>query len=85
MPQKMDIGASLMQEGHTFEYASRSLNKSEQNYAQTEKEMLTIVFGHVQKWHQYIYGRTKVVETNHGPLENLFRKPLAMVPPELNT
>ena len=40
---------------HPFAYASRTLNESEQNFCQLEKEILPIVFGCV-KFHDYIYG-----------------------------
>ena len=36
-------------------YASRTLQLSEKNYAQIEREALSLVFG-IQKFHQYIYG-----------------------------
>ena len=76
------LGACLLQDGHPVSYASRSLNSAEKNYAQIEKELLAIVFG-CQKYHQYIYGRVVSIETDHKPLEYIFRKPLTATPPRL--
>ena len=76
------LGACLMQDGRPISYASRSLSKSEKNYAQIEKELLAIVFG-CAKFHQYIYGKPVTIETDHKPLEYLFRKPLTAAPPRL--
>ncbi|KAK3755128.1 hypothetical protein QZH41_005886 [Actinostola sp. cb2023] len=76
------LGACLLQEGHLISYASRSLNDAEKNYAQIEKELLAVVYG-CTKYHQYIYGKQVEVETDHKPLEYLFKKPLTMAPPRL--
>ena len=54
-------------------YASRALTTVQQGYSQIEKELLAIVYG-CQKFHQYIYGRE--VETDHRPLESIFKEPL---------
>ena len=50
------LGASLLQHGKPVAYASRSMSNAEKNYAQIEKEMLSITFA-VRKFHQYIYGK----------------------------
>ena len=54
-----------------------------QNYAQIEKELLAIVFG-VEKFHSYLYGKLDVtVESDHKPLEAIFKKSLSGAPPRL--
>ncbi|XP_052751506.1 uncharacterized protein K02A2.6-like [Galleria mellonella] len=77
------LGAVLMQGGRPVEYASRTLTDAQTRYAQVEKEMLAIVFG-CERFHQYIYGQKGViVESDHKPLEGIFKKPLASVPARL--
>lgn len=58
------------------------MNSAEQNYAQIEKELLAIVFGLV-KFHEYVYGKVVDIETDHKPLESLYKKPLSNAPPRL--
>ena len=59
------LGAALMQDGQPISYASRAMTDTEQNYAQTEKELLAIVFAY-ERFNNYIYGRNVVhVETDH--------------------
>ena len=62
-------------------YASRSLNSAERNYTQIEKELLAIVYG-CTKFHQYVYGKKVKVQTDHKPLEALFKKPLFQLAPQ---
>lgn len=76
------LGACLLQDSQPIAYASRSLTETEQNYAQIEKELLAIVFA-AEHFHQFIYGQAIIVESDHKPLETIFKKPLHKASPRL--
>ena len=55
---------------------------AETNYAQIEKELLAIVFG-LERFKQYVQGRPVKIETEHKPLESIFKKSLISAPKHL--
>lgn len=80
---KNGLGACLLQNSLPVSYASRSLTKAEQNYAQIEKELLACVYA-CEKFYTYIYGRNNVtIETDHKPLVSIINKPIASAPARL--
>ena len=70
------LGAALLQGGQHVAYASRTLSSTERSYAQIEKECLAIVFG-CQRFDHYLARKDKVTgESDHKPLQVIFRKPI---------
>jgi len=77
---KSGLGATLMQGGQPVAFASRSMTAAETRYAQIEKELLAIQWA-CHKFDIYLFGRDVVhVESDHKPLENIFKKNLADAP-----
>ena len=79
---KDGIGAALLQGNHPVAFASRALTQSEQNYAQIEKETLAATFA-CERFHQFLYGRSFIIESDHKPLEAIVNKPLYKAPPRI--
>ncbi|UYV81297.1 SNRNP200 [Cordylochernes scorpioides] len=73
------VGAVLMQDNRPIAFASATLIDYQRNYPQIEKEALAIKFG-CRKFHEYIFGRPILVETDHKPLETIFKKCLSKSP-----
>jgi transposase InsO family protein len=81
---KYGIGATLLQDGHPIEFASRTMTDAEINYAQIEKECLSVLFG-LERFDQYTYGREVVVQNDHKPLASILKKPLSQSPKRLQS
>lgn len=77
------MGACLMQDGKPVAYAAKSLNNSQQNQPQIVREALAIRFG-CNKFHEYVYGKKILIETDHKPLETIFKNPVHQAPLRLH-
>ena len=70
---KNGLGAVLSQldgngADHPVAYASRKLRPAEKNYSTIEQECLAIKWA-VDKFSNYLLGRTFIIETDHAPLK----------------
>ena len=71
------VGAVLLQQQaddsyRPIAYRSRSLTEVERKYSHIEKEALAIVYG-CKHFHMYLYGRSFELETDHRPLEHIYK------------
>ncbi|PFX26788.1 Retrovirus-related Pol polyprotein [Stylophora pistillata] len=90
------LGASLLQpttsssnssdiQWQPVAFSSSSLTPTEQRYAQIEKHALAIVHG-FHKFDQFLFGKANItVQSDHKPLETIFKKPLASAPRRLQS
>lgn len=78
------LGAVLLQEDQPVAYATKALTDSQTYLPQieNEKEALAVQFA-CSKFHDYIYGKSLTIETDHKPLESIFKKPIFQAPPRL--
>ena len=61
-----------------------AMTKTQQKYAQIEKELLSVWFGY-QRFHQYIFSQKITVESDHKPLIPILKKSTHQAPLRLQT
>ena len=61
------LGAVLSQDGHPCLFISRTLNKAEEKYTTSEKELLAIVWA-MKRLRQYLLGKKFKIQTDHRAL-----------------
>jgi hypothetical protein len=76
------IGSCLLQGGQPIAFASRAFTEAETRYSQIEKELMAIVYA-TSKFNHFIYGRATRVQSDHKPLEAIFKKPISETTPRL--
>ena len=76
------LGAVLVHDGRTVRFVSKSLTKTEMDYSNIERDLLSVLFA-CEKLHIYIFGHTVNVHTDHKPLEAIFQKPISLAPARL--
>ena len=54
-------------------YASIMLDKAQQNYITTEKELLAVVYA-MEKFHPYLLCSRVIIYSDHSTLKHLFEK-----------
>ena len=67
---------------HIVAMASRSLTEAESRYSNIERECLAVTYG-LEKFEYYLLGRSVTVETDHSPLEQIFKKNINEAPSRL--
>ncbi|XP_039602322.1 uncharacterized protein K02A2.6-like [Polypterus senegalus] len=67
------VMSHVMEDGsdRPIAFASRSLSAAEKNYAQIDREALSLVWG-VKRFNQYLFGREFILVTDHQPLTSIF-------------
>ena len=76
------LGAVLLQEGKPVIYVSRTLTPAEERYSNIERELLGVVFA-MERPHNYVFGEPVRVQTDHKPLEMIWKKSIATASPRL--
>ncbi|WAR05733.1 hypothetical protein MAR_021102 [Mya arenaria] len=67
----------------SYEYGSRSLTAAEINQTNIERGMTATLYAVHVKFHQHLYGKNVIVQSDHRPVEMIFSKPLIKAPSRL--
>ena len=71
-----------MQDGKPVCNASRSLSETESRYSNIERELLAACWS-LEKFNHYGFGKKVVIETDHKPLESIWKKSMTSASPRL--
>ena len=76
------LGAALIQEGKSIDFASKSQTDTEQCYTNIKRELLAVVFS-CKRFRKYNYGCAFEVESDHKCLGMICPKNQTATPPQL--
>ena len=79
---KKGLGAVLLQESKPVMYVSRALAEKEQRYSNIERELLALVFA-LEGLNHYTFGRTITFQSDHQPLQSMWKKSIVSASPRL--
>ena len=79
---KKGLSAVLLQESKPVMYVSRALTETEQRYSNIERDLLAIVFA-LKRLNHYTFGRTITVQSDHQPLQSMWKKSIVSASPRL--
>ena len=80
------LGAVLLQRANKncpwmpVQFASRTLNSSERNYSNIERESLSVVFG-TDKFRHFLLGTKFIIRNDHKPLHRLLAHDKPIISP----
>ena len=72
-----------MQDGRPVCYASQSLSKTESGYSNIERELIAACWS-LEMFNHYVFGKKVIIETNHKPLESIWKKTIMSASPRLS-
>ena len=79
---KKGLSAVLLQESKPVMYVSRVLTETEQRYSNIDWELLAIVFA-LDRLNHYTFGGTITVQSDHQPLQSIWKKSCVSASPRL--
>ena len=74
------FGCVLIQDGRPECYASPSLTENESLYSNIDRERLADCWW-LEKFSHYVFGKKVVIETDHKPLESIWKKTITSASP----
>ena len=72
----------LLQNSRPVMYVSRTLTETEQRYSNIERELMAIVFV-LERLNHFTFGRTITVQSDHQPLQSIWKKSIVSASPRL--